>query len=580
MNNIKRGWKTTLATVLVVVLIITTMGTAFARRGFSSSRSYSRPRSSYSFRSRSSSKSYSSKSTRGNSKSTRGNFSRSRSKSFSIGKSTSYKKYNKANNKSFWSTRTKKSSLSSKRKGFGGTSIFDKKRAIKIKEAKAAKAKKQLASYRNKFKKKSSKPVYTAKTIPPTVKYNPIFKRARVKSTDNYSTYKRKRTKFYETHHWHAPTYVYSSSPSFGMWDSMLMWMMLDNINNNNYAKMAYNHANDPGFQEWRKEAERMAKDNAELKAKLNAMDAKLSKMSGPVDSSYLPPDIPPTVALAPEVLAAAPKDKVVFRLATGGKKGNYFKAGNILKKVTKTIDVNPIITNGTGENLILFSKGEVDGFIGQLDVIEEYALTNLEAVEKMKSRWIVLYREALQLISSRKGGIDDIKDLDASCTIFVGPKDSGTAGTWKYIVRQNPKRYSQVRVAYAPYEKALKYVTHNPKAAMLYVAGLNSAFMKETDSIAKANKLKLIPVNDSSIAKATTLSGEPLYSYAKIAKSVYPNLQAGRFFGKNKIKTLTVPAVFVVSDAWVQKNGKEALDDLTAGVIAMQPVMANYVNR
>ena len=102
--------------------------------------------------------------------------------------------------------------------------------------------------------------------------------------------------------HWTAPTYVYHSSPSFGAWDAMFMWMMLDNINNASYARTAYNHSDDPAFREWRKEAEELAKDNEELKAKLDAMDEKVSSMTGEKDPNYLPEDVPVDAVFVPEV--------------------------------------------------------------------------------------------------------------------------------------------------------------------------------------------------------------------------------------------------------------------------------------
>ncbi len=68
---------------------------------------------------------------------------------------------------------------------------------------------------------------------------------------------------------------------------------------------MAYHHKDDPGFSKWREEVEKQAKDNADLKAKLAEMDNQIKKLEGtPKDPGYLPPGVPPEVALAPTVLA------------------------------------------------------------------------------------------------------------------------------------------------------------------------------------------------------------------------------------------------------------------------------------
>src|SRR5690606_2899307 len=101
---------------------------------------------------------------------------------------------------------------------------------------------------------------------------------------------------------WSPAPYVYRSAPRFGIWDGLFLWFLLDNLTSPGYADFFHNHQNDPGYQQWRQEANRMAADNSELREKLAALDAKLAQQQDqPRDPNYLPPDTPREVALADE---------------------------------------------------------------------------------------------------------------------------------------------------------------------------------------------------------------------------------------------------------------------------------------
>jgi hypothetical protein len=118
----------------------------------------------------------------------------------------------------------------------------------------------------------------------------------------SYDAYYANRNAYYGGFGWSAPPYIYASRPSFGMWDALFLWFMLDTVGNASHAAWFYNHADDPGYQQWRQEANRLSADNADLHAKLDALDAKQREMAGqPRDPAYMPADAKPAVALAPE---------------------------------------------------------------------------------------------------------------------------------------------------------------------------------------------------------------------------------------------------------------------------------------
>jgi hypothetical protein len=99
---------------------------------------------------------------------------------------------------------------------------------------------------------------------------------------------------------WSVPSYAYRSAPRFGIWDGLFLWFLLDNLTRPGYADFFHNHQNDPGYQQWRAEADRLAADNADLRQKLSALDTKLADQKDqPRDPNYLPPDTPREVAVA-----------------------------------------------------------------------------------------------------------------------------------------------------------------------------------------------------------------------------------------------------------------------------------------
>ncbi|KJB91552.1 DUF2491 family protein [Skermanella aerolata] len=99
---------------------------------------------------------------------------------------------------------------------------------------------------------------------------------------------------------WSVPSYAYRSAPRFGIWDGLFLWFLLDNLTRPGYGDFFHHHQNDPGYQQWRTEADRLAADNADLRQKLAALDGKLAEEKDqPRDPEYLPPDTPREVAVA-----------------------------------------------------------------------------------------------------------------------------------------------------------------------------------------------------------------------------------------------------------------------------------------
>jgi len=99
---------------------------------------------------------------------------------------------------------------------------------------------------------------------------------------------------------WRPPGYAYNTPPRFGIWDGLFLWFLLDNLSRAGSADFFHNHRDDPGYTQWRAEAERRAQSDADLRSRLDQLDRELAERQGqPRDPNYLPPDTPRDVAVA-----------------------------------------------------------------------------------------------------------------------------------------------------------------------------------------------------------------------------------------------------------------------------------------
>ena len=390
----------------------------------------------------------------------------------------------------------------------------------------------------------------------------------------NYDQLYAERDGWRNAHPWAAPAYAFRSAPSFGIWDGLFLWMILDKISEPAHAAVAYNNQNDPGFQAWRAEADRLAADDAQLRAKLDALDARLASMQGqPRQPGTLPDGVPAAVALAPTVVVADPAGKTLV-MGTGGTAGNYYpfcqggEGMGGLRGYVREIEVQCKATDGSVENLDGLAAGRFDAILVQSDIFNGWMLAHPGVrLDALKS---TVYQEYVQLLANKKAGVGRIGDLDTKrhWLYLVG---SGAQKTWDSFAALNP-RYAEFdragRVRRVPGDPAvLEAVANNPDATMLFVSGLN------TDMLHLANdrygdKLSLALVDDTRLAGALDATGHPIYAVAKIPGKLYPKLQRSRWFGlDSSTPSLTVGAVFILSERWVADRGVAGLTKVEDGL-------------
>ena len=463
---------------------------------------------------------------------------------------------------------------SKKSGGFSSSSAFDKKTATALKKKKSAASYTAYKTETGKFKQKS------ADTQRKTYNTSPIYKKTRRNSDFDYRAHYQQRDSYYRGRGWTTPGYAYRTRPRFGMWDAMVWWMVLDNLGSRNSYAMAYHHADDPGYREWRSEADRLAQDDAVLKAKLTELDAQVTTLNGtPVQADYLPEGMPPEVALSAKAMADKKPYKPLFTLATASSGGNYTYFGNLLKREMPSVDVRIQTTAGSLENMRLLADGKVDAAIVQSDAFEVFRKAN-PGTPFPASEQVALYPEVVQMIANRKSGIETVSDLkpNGEHLLFIGPEGSGTAMTWEGLCLQD-KSYRKIKTRHASYANALLRVSEDPNAVMLFVAGLNSDLLQRAENEARANKsIRLVQVNDWDFNDATDHRGNRIYQFVTIPAKTYPGLQKGFILG-NDVESIAVSAILVVRTDWAKEYGPSVMDALSYAIMSGKPIIRQRTN-
>lgn len=461
---------------------------------------------------------------------------------------------------------------SGKQQSFSGGSKFDRQTVAQEQKKRSQESFQQYKAEQAKFKNPDQK------FDPKQYESNPLYQKGKVYTGFDYRDHYANRDRYYGSQGYRPPAYAFNTAPSFGLFDTLFLFWMLDHMSNRNVAATAYNHSNDPGFQKWRQEVEAMSKDNADLKAKLAEMDKQMKSMEGtPKDPSYLPKGVPPEVALSATALAAKTPEKPAIRLATGQKGGWYNKFGDIFKNVASGLNVQVLNTGGSLENLKLLVEGRADMAVVQSDVLA--LVEKKEPNKKLISEQTDLYPEYIQLIANRNSGVKSIDDIDPRTNVvYVGPKGSGTALTWEGLGEQDA-RYKAIPIKNADYGTALLEVRKNPKALMMFVGGLSSEFLKKAEQEAqRSGKLRLIAVQEKAFKDRRDRNGNPIYKFVAIPSNVYPALQKGWFFSGD-VETLAVEAVLVLRTEWVEKFGPAAMDAVSVAILEAKPDIQREVN-
>ena len=135
---------------------------------------------------------------------------------------------------------------------------------------------------------------------------NPAFSQAG-RSYGNMDNYYAERNRSRQD--WGTPPQiiVQQMHPNYGVWDVMFLTMLMSNINRPGYSEWAAAHRDDPDYRAWRRDADRLAEDNADMRRQLSEMDAKMKDAVPSSSAMQLPPGVSPAAAIAPEAMMNNP---------------------------------------------------------------------------------------------------------------------------------------------------------------------------------------------------------------------------------------------------------------------------------
>ncbi|MCW3474031.1 YjfK family protein [Limobrevibacterium gyesilva] len=77
---------------------------------------------------------------------------------------------------------------------------------------------------------------------------------------------------------------------SFGVWDGLMLWSLLNSLSAPGHADFFYNNQNSPAYQQWRAEAQRAASTDPAVQARLAELDQRLAQMQGQPRQPGAPP--------------------------------------------------------------------------------------------------------------------------------------------------------------------------------------------------------------------------------------------------------------------------------------------------
>lgn len=256
------------------------------------------------------------------------------------------------------------------------------------------------------------------------------------------------------------------------------------------------------------------------------------------------------------------------LNICTGGTQGKYHQTAlELRKQLTGAVSINSVNTNGSLDNLRQLEAGTCDAAIVQSDAYGFYVHTNPSAKLNFQ-RVAPLYNEYANLVCNRNSGVEWVGDLlRDGRTVMIGPAGSGTAVTWQTWAKQNPD-YAKVSTLPDAGTIAIgKAVDATEAQCFLFISGLGAGSMNQANELG-AGTLKLVKVDDGSFDDVLDPKNQRVYAFADIPGGTYPELQNfGMFGGQSNVTTITLGAVLVVNQSWVEAN-TNGMNDLTAAAL------------
>jgi TRAP-type uncharacterized transport system substrate-binding protein len=343
-----------------------------------------------------------------------------------------------------------------------------------------------------------------------------------------------RRTNFYSGYsipHYVQP--VYMNHQSYGNFDALLMWSILDNMGDRH---MYYHHQDDPSFQQWRSDANALCNQgNKEICDKLQDLDKDVSTLKSlgvKKDSTYMTDGVDPNIYISQGIEVS---DLSEIKICTGTQSSDYTRFSTQIAESTK-LKVQTISTNGSIDNLYKLSEGKCDMAFAQSDTIVS---SELITIFELKTE------ENAILICNNQSNVKTLSDLNEHHSIYVGSDQTGSLYTFNSLSTNNVANLSKPKLINdKPIIAASLLVNDEKNSCMFAVDTWDAPYIMQLD---KMNNTKIIPI-DYKIDK---------YGTTRLDRLWYKNLIQSRFNGwwDSGTTTLSVNPKLVTTSLWAQKN-------------------------
>lgn len=275
-----------------------------------------------------------------------------------------------------------------------------------------------------------------------------------------------------------------------------------------------------------------------------------------------------------PQLTQAKPE----FNLCTGGATGNYFFAGNVVKKNSTSVVVHVRESKGSIDNLDQIMEGKCDGAFVQTDALRVYGERNARSIAAVE-RSGALYKEYVHFVCNRDAKLGRITDLTDKHTVAIGPDGSGSRVMWEGFVLADKKRYGKVSTSHLGGLRALNAVSDGSQVTcMIFTGALNVPLLKN-DALPLVDRIVLVPANDGDFDNAKDQRGKRIYHFEDIPSNTYGKLHPSALLGYKNVETTVIEAVFVVSNSWIEAN-ERAYDNLIRSFNSSLPEIKNKVGQ
>jgi TRAP transporter TAXI family solute receptor len=270
-------------------------------------------------------------------------------------------------------------------------------------------------------------------------------------------------------------------------------------------------------------------------------------------------------------------QNKPVLRVCTGRQGGNYFFAAQQMARFATSVAIQPVLTQGSLENVQRVTNGSCDVAFAQNDAIRVYKELDPTAISKVE-RGMAMYKEYVHLLCNRESGITKITHLKKGHVVAIGPEGTGANVVWQFLVATDKDRYKDIQTSPKDGLRGLTAIQDGDEVTCaLYVGGLGDQLLKK-DAQKFADKVVLVNVNEG-VDREKDAKGRPIYSYESIPSGTYGNLMpSGALFGHSSASTFAVDAVFIANTDWIERNSA-TYDNLLRAVTNSLPAVRERAN-